>query len=401
MKGNAIKKFDFRSLITGLVPLFVVAHCAHHLLIALPVPMLPLIRDEFALDYTRSGMVYSAFALSYGFSQLPAGWLADRFGPRLLITIGICGVAAAGLLVGLSQTYIMLMVFLALMGVAGGGYHPAAIPLISAAVPPRKRGRVLGFHMIGGAASFFLSPLIAAGIAVAWGWRGPFIVLAVPSIVYGVIFSRFLGGLAHIKSAEPKTIESHIETPVAPGHWRRLVAFLILSVSNSVVIRSVVTFIPLFMVDHFGVAKETAAALLAVIYSAGLWSSPLGGYLSDRLGSVPVTLAVCFFAGPVVYLLGVVPYGLGIGAVLILFGMIHYIRQPSAESYIVTHGSQRHRSTVLGIYYFGAVEGAGIITPLIGYLADRFGFYVTFTIAGAFLLATTLVCSIWLWGSRD
>ena len=87
-------------------------------------------RDEFGLDYTRSGLVISAFSLFYGISQLPAGWLADRFGPRILITIGICGVALSGLFIGLSANYIMLIVCMALMGILGGGYHPAAPPLI-------------------------------------------------------------------------------------------------------------------------------------------------------------------------------------------------------------------------------------------------------------------------------
>ena len=85
------------------------AHFAHHLVTALPVPLLPLIRDDFALDYTQSGLVLSAFTLSYGVSQLLGGWLADRIGPRILITIGICGVALGGLLVGLSQTYVMMI----------------------------------------------------------------------------------------------------------------------------------------------------------------------------------------------------------------------------------------------------------------------------------------------------
>ena len=89
-----------------------------------------MIRSDFALDYTQSGLVVSVIGLSIGFGQLPAGWLADRLGPRILITIGISGVAVAGLLVGLSRTYITMIVFLALMGVLSGGYHPAAPPLI-------------------------------------------------------------------------------------------------------------------------------------------------------------------------------------------------------------------------------------------------------------------------------
>lgn len=144
MKVNVIKKFNFHSLFPGLLPLFVLAHFAHHLVTALPIPLLPLIRDDFALDYTQSGLVLSAFTLSYGVSQLLGGWLADRIGPRILITMGICGVALGGLLVGLSQTYVMMIAFLVLMGLLGGGYHPASPPLISTLVEPKNRGRALG-----------------------------------------------------------------------------------------------------------------------------------------------------------------------------------------------------------------------------------------------------------------
>ena len=378
-----------------------VAHFVHHLLTALPVPLLPLIRDNFALDYTRSGLVISAFSLSYGIGQLPAGWLADRIGRRMVITISICGVALAGLLVGLSQTYIMMLVFLVLMGVLGGGYHPASSPTISASVQPKNRGRALGLHIIGGSASYFLAPLIAAAFAAVWGWREPFIILAVPTIIFGMVFYVLLGRRADTKETEHRITNSHNEAPAAPRRLHRLVPFIILTAFNGAVIISTISFIPLFVVDHFGVGKEAAAALIAIIYSAGLWASPLGGYLSDRLGRVPVTLAACLIAGPAIYLLTLVPYGLGFGAVLLIIGMTKYIRQPAAEAYIIGQTSERHRSTVLGIFYFGNMEGAGIITPIIGYLIDRFGFYLSFTIAAVTLLAVTLVCSIFLWGSPD
>lgn len=401
MKGSAIKKLSFRSLFSGLLPLFVLAHFGHHLLAALPVPLLPMIRSEFALDYTQSGLVISAFSLSYGIGQLPAGWFADRIGPRLLITIGISGVALAGLLVGLSQTYIMMVVFLALMGVLGGGYHPASASLISASVEPKNRGRALGFHMIGGSASYFLSPLIAVAIATVWGWRGSFITLAVPAAVFGVIFYVLLGRLADTKKAEHRIVSSYNQTLPSPRRLRHLVSFIILSTFNGAVILSTVAFIPLFLVDHFGVGKGTAAVFIALIYSTGLWVGPLGGYLSDRLGRVPVILVVGFIAGPVIYLLNLVPYGLGIGAILVGIGMIMYIRMPVSEAYIVGQTSERHRSSILGIYYFGAMEGGGVLTPVMGYLIDHLGFYLSFTIAGAALVAVTLVCSVFLWGSRD
>ena len=81
--------------------------------------------------------------------------------------------------------------------------------------------------------------------------------------------------------------------------------------------------------------------------------------------------------------------------------MTIYLRMPVVEAYVVTNASERHRSTVLGLYYFSAMEGSGVLTPVMGYSIDHFGFFLCFTIAGAVILAVTLVCSVFLWGSRD
>jgi len=381
--------------------LFVLAHFAHHLLTALPVPLLPFIRDDFALDYTQSALVVSAFTLSYGIGQLPAGRLADRIGPRMLITIGISGVALAGLLVGLSQSYMMMLVFLVLMGLLGGGYHPAASPAISASVEPENRGRALGLHMIGGSASYFLSPVIAAAIAAIWGWRSPFIGLAIPAIGLGILFYVLLGRRVAIKEAEHGTISNHKQTASISGRLRRLAPFLTLSTFTQALIISIISFIPLFLVDHLGISKEMAAASIALIYSSGLWAGILGGYLSDHLGRIPVILVTCLVAGPVIYLLNLVSPGWSTAALLIIIGMIMYVRAPVSEAYIIDQTSERNRSTILGIYYFSSMEGGGVLTPAIGYLVDHFGFYTSFTIAAIALFVVTLVCAIWLRGSRE
>ncbi len=377
------------------------AHFSHHLLPALPVPLLPFIRDDFALDYTQAGLVVSVFGLSYGIGQLPAGWLADRIGPRIMITIGISGVALAGFLVGLSQTYIIMIALLALMGVVGGGYHPSAAPMILASVEPKNRGRALGFHLIGGSGSHFLAPLIAAAIAAAWGWRGSFIGLAVPTMIFGIIFYVLLGRRAKMSKTKQTLTHHHDETPSPPGYLRRLVPFMILTTFTGAVTLSTIAFIPLFMVDHFGVSEGTAAAFLSITFSAGLWASPLGGYLSDRLGSVPVMLATCIITGPLIYLLNLASYSLGIGALLLAIGAVIYIRMPTSESYIIGQAPERHRSMIYGIYYSAGMEAGAVLTPVMGYFIDQFGFYPTFTIAGIAVVAVTLICSVFLWGRQD
>ena len=343
------------------------------------------------------------FNLAYGIGQLPAGWVADRIGPRIVITIGICGVAVAGFLVGLSQTYIMALVFLALMGIAGGGYHPAAPPVVSSSVGLEKRGRALGLHMIGGSASFFLAPIIAAAIAAVWGWRGSFIGLAIPAMVFGVVLYVLMGRRGIGKKTADRITVSEGEAPAQPGRWRRLVWFIILSTGTQAVVFSTLAFIPVFLVDYFGISKEAAAASVAYIYAPGLLVGPLAGYLSDRLGRVPLILAVCFMAGPLIYLLNLVPYGpygIGSAVLLVLFGVFLYVRMPVSEAYIVGQAPERHRSTILGIYYFSAMEGGGVLAPVMGYLIDKLDFYTSFTIAAAVVLGVTLICSIFLWGDR-
>jgi MFS family permease len=387
-----------RTFFSGLLPLFVLAHFSHHLLMALTIPLSPMIRGDFSLDYTYTGLVISAFNLSYGIGQLPGGWLADRFGPRWMITLGIWGVAVAGFFVGLSHTFGMMVVFLALMGFLGGGYHPAAPPMISSLVDPLRRGRALGLHMIGGGASFFLSPIIAMAIAAYWGWRGSFICLALPTLAFGIYFHLVLkkrevrGGTERGRSSLP------IEKDPAQRLFGPLIVVIFLSTFSAAVLFSVMSFIPLFLVDKIGYSKETAGTFFAVIYSAGLWASPLGGYLSDRFGPIPVLLFVLLLTGPVIFLLHFVSSWWGIGILLLALGMIIYVRMPVSESYILAHTPERKRSAVLGVYFFAGMEGGGILTPLVGYLIDHLGFFVTYTLAASLIVLTTLICGILLRG---
>jgi MFS family permease len=240
-----------RRVFPGVVLLFVVAHFSHHLVTALPVPLLPFIRNEFSLDYTRAALVVSAFSVPYGISQLPSGWLSDRFGPRRLLLVGISGVALGGLVVGISAHYAVLLAGLALMGVLGGGYHPSAPILISSVVEPSRRGSALGLHMIGGSASYFLAPLVAAGLAASFGWRLPFIALAIPGFLLGLGFYVLLG--RHQKAVAAKRSATSAAPPlqVRTTDWVRLISFIALSGCLAAASMAMLAFVPLYLVDAF------------------------------------------------------------------------------------------------------------------------------------------------------
>jgi MFS family permease len=384
-----------------MLPLFILAHFSHHLTASLVQPLTPFIRDEFSLDYTQIGWMMSAYTLAYGLSHLPAGLLSDRLGPRLMITIGISGAALCSLLTGLAPTYLALVTFMILLGAAGGGYHPAASPLVAASVELKSQGRALGLHQIGGTASFFLAPLIAVAIAGALGWRGSIITMSITTFIIGILLFMLLGRRGYTRKAPEAADVTQGKLPTASGSMRRLIPFILLGVILQVIIFSVSYYIPLFAVDNLKASEQTGAFLFSLFHFAGLWAGPIGGYLSDRWGKVPVMLTASLIAGPALYLLSLSSLGWSVWGVLLLLGVCMYMSMPITEAYIITHAPQRRRSTILGIYYFASRGGIGLSAPLIGYLADNYSFATSFTVMGGVLLGIVLVCSAFLWGSRD
>jgi YNFM family putative membrane transporter len=369
---------------------------------ALPQPLLPLIQREFNLSYARSALVLSSFAWTNGIAQIPAGFLADRMNRRILLIIGICGVAVAGLLVGLSQTYVMMLVFLILMGVLGGGYHPAAAPMVSEAAPPEVRGRALGFHEMGASASFLVTPLIAAAMASAWNWRSSFIILSIPTFLIGLLLIRYTHkspGRA-VAAAETPAVGFPEETATAPSKYR-LVVFLLLSVLTGGLVSSVFAFITLYAVDVYSASTVGAASLLSLMYCSGLLISPVAGHLSDRFGRVPLIIASCLLSAFVVYMLNWAPYYWGMAVLMLLLGIATFSRMPVSEAYIIGQTTERNRSTIYGIYYFSMTETGAVFAPIMGVLIDNHGFDICFTWTAVAIVAVTLVGGFLLRGSRN
>ncbi|MBN2322750.1 MAG: MFS transporter [Spirochaetes bacterium] len=387
-------RVNARSVFLITIPLFVLAHLSHHLVPALITPLLPMIRDSLSLSYTRAGLLVSGFTITYGVAQLPGGWLGDIFGYSTLILAGISGVAVFGLLFGLTASYIPLLLFLVLMGISGGGYHPSASPLVSQAAGERLRGRALGIHQIGGTASYFIAPLIAVGIARVFGWRGSFILLSSLVFLYGILFYTLLrrwgyGGVDRRETPGDETDRGGRTRPLA-----KCIPVIIVSSSVQIFVSSSVSFLPLYIVDSLSGSKETAAALLSVSHSAGLWAGPLAGFASDRVGKKPIILFTAAISAPLVFLLNHVSLGAGIVAVLLFFGVAQYMSMPVTEAYLIGGTSRKNRSTVLGVYYFLSRGGPGLSTALLGWLIDRRGFAFAFNLAALIMGAVFTVCTV-------
>jgi len=387
-----------RSVLFILLFLFILAHFFHHIVPAIITPLLPFIRESFELDYTKAGVLISAFNLAYGASQLPGGLIAKHTGLPLLITIGISGVAFLGFLTGLSPNFIFMALCLVFMGIIGGGYHPSASPLISQAVDQRHRGKALGIHQIGGTASFFIGPLIAVALARVFGWRGSFIALSIPIFLFGIFFYTLLKRWGYGKARYKKKTSKIEESQYKADLTRKLVPVILLNIFTQVFLFSSLSFIPLFIVDSLGGSKEVAAALLSLAHSAGLWAGPLSGFLSDKIGKSPVIIFNAITTAPLLLLLNHVSLGLSVSIVLMFIGMSHYMGMPVAESYIISHSPPKHRTTILGLYYFISRGGPGLVAPLLGFLIDKYSFQTAFITAGISMGTITIICTAFILG---
>jgi len=368
--------------------------------------LFPTIRDYFKIGtYFEASAVPAAFAFASATGQLPAGWFADRFGPTPLIIIGTLGVAVAGVLVGISPNFIMLLVFLILMGLLSGGYHPAATPLISASVDPQIRGRALGLHLIGGNAAFFVSPIIAGAILGAFGeesgWRYSYLILAIPTVVFGLIFLVYLsrrGGSAHVKAVKQQII---VEKPPQPGYKRRLIAFLTMMVIGGGIGMSVLPFLTLYMTDILKASNATAGGLMSIVFSSGLWAGPLGGYISDKIGSVKVIIVTGILGGVLIYIFKLVTLGPTLYILLFFHGLVMAIRMPVTEVFIMTQAPAKHRSKIFGVYYSTMQYTGAIFAIPGGYFVERFGFDTMFTWAAVGVTAVAIITAFFIFDAND
>ena len=306
----------------------------------------------------------------------PIAWLADRVSRRLLIASGLVGVALSAMAVGIAQSYHQLVALLIVMGLLGASYHAPASSLLSSVFDRRERGRSLGLHIVGGSASFLITPVLAGAVASLASWNWAFIVLSLPALLTAVALSvvtREPEAVA-VKAMANQAAESLPMTAIA----RALGGLLLAAVLAQVVGSSFTSFLPLFLADVHRVDPALAGAFAGVAIGTGVVGAPIGGALSDRLGRKPVILVSLGSAGPLIYLVAVAGYGPVLFAAMAAYGILMSVRMAPIESLIADVVPLNRRATVLGIYQFVGQETAGLATPLVGKLIDVVGAHSAF-----------------------
>nr|WP_260854359.1 MFS transporter [Paraburkholderia sp. BCC1884] len=367
-------------------------------------------RTEFALDAVRMGYIFSAFSWAYVLSQLPAGWLLDRFGARRVYAASIFFwslftllQSSIGLLGSAGAAITALFVLRFAMGAAESPAFPANAKVVASWFPTDERGTASAiFNSAQYFAAVIFTPLMA-WLTHAFGWHMVYVVMGVLGLLLAVTWLKVMKNPAdhpRVSRAELEYIEQG--GGVVSGHrkarpddigkaggWflirqllsnRMLLGVYLAQYCINVLTYFFLTWFPIYLVQARGMTILHAGLVASLPAICGFSGGVLGGILSDGLirrghsltiaRKVPIVggmlLSVCIIGcnyvstdWVVVALMSLAFFGKGIGAL----GWA-----------VVADTSPREALGLSGAIFnmFGNV--AGIVTPIvIGYLVATTG----------------------------
>jgi ACS family glucarate transporter-like MFS transporter len=262
------------------------------------------IQKDFELTNVQLGYIFSAFLIGYALFQAPGGRLADKYGPRLVITFGVVwwGVfttATALVPTGLAISLPLLVAMRFLLGLGEAVVFPASNRLVSAWIPSLERGFANGLIFAGVGAGAGITPPLITYVLTQWGWQVSFYVCAVLGLLAGLVWHLLARDtprqhpwvskeeIAHIEAGLPapvKEIESHKALP-----WGTILADRnIIAISLSYFAFGYVAyifftwfFIYLNRVRGMDLKKSALYSMLPFIAMAV--ASSVGGWIADRL----------------------------------------------------------------------------------------------------------------------
>lgn len=263
-----------------------------------------LIMKEYGLSPTHMGFVFGAFLIAYTLFQYPAGRLADRYGPRLVLTLAAWGWALCTILSGLLPGFVIrsatgvLVTLLAirfLLGVAEAPTYPAAGRAIANWLADSERGFANAIVLTGAALGSAVTAPLISHLMVASGWRHSLFLVALPAaiiaVVWWLLFTDQPEEHQRVNAAELKIVRKHaVEVGVhskARGGWESLLkGASFWSLCISYLLHSYVTYIFIFwfyiyLVEVRGFSLVRGGLLTSAPFLVATVLSPMGGALCD------------------------------------------------------------------------------------------------------------------------
>ncbi len=258
----------------------------------------PQIQRDLGLSDSAMGVVFASFTVAYSLFEVATGWLGDRYGSRGVMMRIVIWWSFFTALTGAAFGLYSLLLIRFLFGVGEAGAFPNTARILATWFPAQQRGFAQGLinttALLGGAAS----PVAAAYLIKACGWRWTFVIFAIPGVIWALIFYRWFrddpqehpslnAGERELIRLGTSPRDKHAPHPAIP--WRIVLTtpniwllggVLACSAFNSYVYFS---WYPSYLERGRGVDTITSGWLSSLVLTGGALGSAIGGAVADRL----------------------------------------------------------------------------------------------------------------------
>ena len=356
--------------------------------------LLPLWSQAFGLSLTQVGILKFAYSGAMAVFQMPAGFLAERYSPRLLLAVGTTILGIAFLLLGLAGGFATLLLLLIFAGLGSGPQHPISSALVAKAYETGPRRAALGIYNFSGDIGKVALPAILALAAGAIGWRMGVIGMGIFGTISAIAIIIALMRLRAGSRPQPQTTS---EKPVPPAGWgirnrRGFAAISAINLLDTGVTFGFLTFLPFLLIEK-GSGVEMVGLAMALVFGGGAAGKFLCGLLAERLGIVRTMVLTEIATGAGILVLLFMPLH-GALALLPLIGVA--MNGTSSVLYATVAdfiAPERHARGFAFFYTVGM--GAGAISPLIfGLVSDVAGVPTSMVILGVLIFLTIPFCLV-------
>jgi ACS family glucarate transporter-like MFS transporter len=263
------------------------------------------IAAEFGLTTVQLGTVFSAFLFGYALFQTSGGWLADRYGPRRVLT---AGAVWWGLFTSLTafvspkagSALALLIVARFLLGAGEAVMFPGSNQFVSRWIPPQEQGIANGVVFAGVGVGAGVTPALIAYIMEHYGWRWSFWASATLGLLAGLVWYVIArdtpeqhhlvsaAELGHIRGAHQQRSEK-VSAPIAKIAWPTILrskevwAITLAYFSYGYIAWIFFAWFFIYLAKVRGLNLKTSAFYTTLPFIAMAICSPLGGAISDKL----------------------------------------------------------------------------------------------------------------------
>lgn len=144
----------------------------------------PILRDQFNLSNTQYAWIVFSFLLGLTLSQVPAGALIDRRGPRFGMSFIMLWWSAANALHAAARSVLSFSAFRFLLGAGESGNYSAGVKVIAQRFPVEQRALAGGLFNTGSVVGALIAPWIVIRIATHWNWQAAFLLPSVLGLLW-------------------------------------------------------------------------------------------------------------------------------------------------------------------------------------------------------------------------